>query len=72
MTDASELEKFHIKPKQIIGLKQNILHKVGLPNGHKSTGYFFLSTLRICSYLKKIVIILWITNSGLAQNLKPQ
>ena len=43
MTDASELEKIHNKPKQIIGLKQNIL-QVGLLNGHKSTGYFFFVT----------------------------
>ena len=33
MTDTSELEKLH--NKQIIGLKQNILHKAELPNGQE-------------------------------------
>ena len=45
-TDTPELEKLH--NKQIIGLKQNILHKVGLPKGQKKIRKLFLSTVRIC------------------------
>ena len=46
MTDTSELEKLH--NKHIIGLKLNILHKVGLPNGQKKSGKLFFVD---CSYL---------------------
>ena len=46
MTDTSELEKLH--NKLIIGIKQNILHKVGWPNGQKKIREFFLLTFRIC------------------------